>query len=487
MGGVVTGALFVFAIRWTGRLVGFASTLILARLLVPEDFGIVAMAYIVIGLADVLLDLGIGTALIQNKTPTQAHYDSAWTLGIAQSLFAMIFVACSAHWAATFFNEPRVVPVLLVLSLSFPLGALGNVGMVTYQKELRFDVEFKVVFAGKLATFMVTVAAAWITRSYWALIIGNLFGRVFGLVVSYIAHPMRPRLSIEKAREIFSFSQWVMAKNFVSFFENKTHQMVVGRRESAAQFGAYTIADEVAAMPTTELLAPLNRVLFPAFVRVKDDAEELKRVFLMAQAVQATIGIPAGVGMILVAPEAVSVLLGANWSAATPFLQAMALINVCQAVSTSGGYILLTLGHARLLTMYSAAQLALFGVVALVLMPSATAGDIAWIRLWVAGAGLLCMAFLIRTNLSNVTFHEMVKSLFRPVVGAACMFACVSALAPLMQFPPGLLLVVKIIFGALVYVGAVGLLWLLAGRPPGAEAYLLHNISTFLRTRRGAA
>ena len=129
MSSVVSGAFLTIAMRWTDRLIGFISTLILARLLAPEDFGIIAMASLVISLTDVLFDLGVNIALIQNKSPTQDHYDTAWTLRLLQSILATAIVASVAPWAADYFKEPRITLVIQVLSLSFLLSAFENIGI----------------------------------------------------------------------------------------------------------------------------------------------------------------------------------------------------------------------------------------------------------------------------------------------------------------------------------------------------------------------
>ena len=174
---VARSALITVAMRWTARLIGFVSTLILARLLAPEDFGVIAMASLVIGLADVFFELGVNVALIQNKAPSQEHYDTAWTLRIIQTTLAAIIVVIAAPLAATYFNDPRVTLVVQVMAVSLMLSGLENIGVVTFQKEMQFGREFQFLFCKRIVGFIVTIAAAWFIRSYWALVIGALAGR----------------------------------------------------------------------------------------------------------------------------------------------------------------------------------------------------------------------------------------------------------------------------------------------------------------------
>jgi lipopolysaccharide exporter len=165
---VFKGAILTVSMRWTDRLIGFGSTLILARLLVPADFGVVAMASLVVGLADVLLSLGVNVALIRNHNATPAHYNTAWTLRLAQSAIAATVVFVAAPAAALYFNDPRIIPVLRFMALGMLLVGMENIGIITFQKEMRFGLDFRFVFLKRIVGFLTTILAAWLLRSYWA-------------------------------------------------------------------------------------------------------------------------------------------------------------------------------------------------------------------------------------------------------------------------------------------------------------------------------
>src|SRR5690349_10908401 len=210
---VAKSAAFVLAARWLDRVVSVVSTIILARLLVPDDFGVVAMATIVVGLVDVFFDLGVNVALIQNRDPTPDHYDTAWTLRLMQSVFATLVVVAAVPLAVDYFKDARVAPVLRVLSLSLLIGGFEYIGILTFQKTMRFALDFRFVVLKRLAGFAVTVTAAWLLRSYWALVIGTLASSAFGVALSYVMHPMRPRARLTKMREIFAVSQWMIVRS----------------------------------------------------------------------------------------------------------------------------------------------------------------------------------------------------------------------------------------------------------------------------------
>ena len=470
---VAESALITVAMRWTDRSIAFVSTLILARLLVPEDFGVIVMASLVIGLADVFFELGVNVALIQNRTPSQEHYDTAWTLRIIQTTLAAIVVVIAAPLAATYFNDPRVTLVVRVLAVSLMLSGFENIAVVTFQKEMQFGKEFQFLFCKRIVGFIVTIVAAWVIRSYWALVIGALAGRTFGVALSFAMHPMRPRLSLKKFRDIFAVSQWMLVRSIGGYLQLKLHYAIVGARESASVLGAYSLASEISALPTSELLAPINRVLFPAFVRVKHDLVELKRVVLLAQGVQTMIAMPAAIGLILVSSEAVLLLLGEKWMSAVPFVKVFALISFLTSIATSGTYVLITLGKIRLIAISSWVLVGLFATLALVVFPEAGAFEIANLYLAVVTLGLIALVMLLLRELKGLRFRDIAASIIRPLIAVSIMALCVVLVARVPGLDGWWLLIAKILVGAATYSVSILTLWLMSGRPSGAESYLL--------------
>ena len=176
---------------------------------------------------------------------------------------------------------------------------------------------------------------------------------------------MRPKPSFEKIREIFSVSQWMLVFGIGRYLRMKLHRLLVGRWESASVMGAYSLADDISLMPSTAVLAPVNRALFPAFSKVQESERRLKEIFLLAQGVQTLIAVPAAAGLALVAEEAVAMLLGPTWQQAVPFVQLLALISIAQALTNSGTYTLLALGKARVNAIFVWTQVILFITLAL--------------------------------------------------------------------------------------------------------------------------
>ena len=476
---VTTGALLTVAMRWADRAVGFVSVLLLARLLTPADIGIIAMASLVIGLADMLLDLGVHVPLIRNPRATQAHYDTAWTLRLIQTGLATALLVWAAPHAADYFGDPRVQPVLQILAFSLVLGGFENIGVIAFHKEMQFGAEFRFRLIRRLTGFAVTISAAWLLRSYWALVLGTLTGAVLGVTLSYLMHPMRPRFGLSKLGEILAISQWMLVRGIGEYLHQNLHRILVGRWASAATLGAYTLANEIASMPSTELLAPMNRALFPAMAKAQADPSELQRLFLLALGVQAMVAIPAALGLALVAAQAVPLLLGDKWLEAIPLLQLLALVGVAQALTAAGSYVMLVLGKMVHAALVFWGQVLLFVLLILLVLPGAEAATIAALRLAAALASIALSLWLLRQVFPIVRLGDLVAVTYRPLIAALGMALSLVAIDHWLVASPLVLIVVKMFAGAVVYSLVVLLSWRSAKLPSGAEAWLFAKINGY--------
>lgn len=470
------GAVLVVAMRWTDRLIGFASTLVLARLLLPEDFGIVAMASLVVGLIDTLLDLGVGSALIQNKDAAREEFDTAWTLRLMQAVLAAVSIWLLAPLAAEYFRDARVFDVIRVMAFAILIGGFENIGIVAFQKNMEFGRDFKFFFFRRIAGFVVTIALAFWLHSYWAMVIGAIVGRTVGVMISYWLHDYRPRFSLVRLREIWSFSQWILIRNLGDYGVMQIDKFLVGRRTDASTMGSYSLADEIASMPSTELLAPLSRVLFPAFVNVADDPEKLRSAFSKAIGVQSLIALPAAAGLYMIAADAVLLLLGERWQKAIPLVQTLALVSLFSAMTYAGSYLLLALGKVSVQATLSWLKLGLMVLLAIIIFPGAGAQEVAYIKLVTTALGLVLFGALVLHYVAALRLSDFVQHTWRPILSAAIMVLVLAV------FPrtDGLALLAQVILsiavGAGVYAISIFFLWRVSGCGDGAESYLLEQI-----------
>lgn len=476
---VLKGAAWSVALRWTMRLLSLVSTVILARMLMPADFGLVAMAMLVVAFVEAWLSFGLGTALIQNQNATREHYDTAWTLRILQSVVVAGGIAAAAPLAAAYYNEPRVTSVLWVLCPALILSGFSNVGVVAFRKELEFHKEFGLQITGKLLGFLITVGAALWLRSYWALVIGIVAGYAVGCALSYAMHPYRPRFSLARFRDLWSYSQWMLVRSIGHFAEMRADEVIVAGLGSTRQMGLYTVAAEIGRLPGSEISAPLNQALVPGFAKIQHDTHRLATAYLNVLGTVSAVTIPAGIGLALVAQEAVPILLGRQWMDAVPLLVFLAISGAVRTGESLSISLFLGAGRPKFAAASSWLSAALLVGLALPLVGTHGAEGVAMAAL---AGGVVLMLFIFRsvTRVAKITVPHIVARLWRPLAASALMAVAVLAVP---ESGGGALvdLIVKVSVGVTVYCAALLLAWRLAGCPDGAERFYLDQLRTRLK------
>lgn len=484
---LMRGTLWSVGMRWSLRLMGLVSTLIVARLLSPADFGLVAMASLVMGLVETFLDADAANALLRTPNASKQFADSAWTIKVIQSAIVALAVAIAAPFAAEYFNEPRVAPVIWASIISILFSGFGSVGPLMARKELNFSLEVKVMLISRVATLVATIALALAWHSYWALVVGGLVGQVVGFIAGYRLHPYRPRFTFSHARELWGFSQWMLVSGIGIFFARKLDGFVVGRVGTAQSLGIYNIAMEIGQMVTMELGAPLNRALLPVLSTLHGEPQRMRDALMKTVAAVNTVTLPAGIGLALVSNLIVPVVLGRAWVAAIPFLALFSVIGAVRFVIGPYYTLFMTLGLSRTLAFMSWLELVLFAALAAVFWSRGIEG-IAYARL--GSTILIVIVWLELGRRHGLHLGSLIRAIARPAIGCGLM-ALALWLAPLPNWNDVILLAARIAIGGTVYVGWIAASWIAIGRPDGLENHAIAQIasirSTILRlAKRGS-
>jgi O-antigen/teichoic acid export membrane protein len=468
------GSAWMVALRWSVRGLGLVSAFVLARLLSPADFGLVAMAMVVVGLVEVFGQAGQQLALIRIPQPTRADYDSAWTLGIIVAVAVTLVLWAVAPLTALYFHEPRATWLVRLLALRPLLAGLDNIGVVAFRSELRFSREFAFQVLQRFGVMGVTIGGAVLLRNQWALVAGILGGQLLGVALSYWLHPYRPRLSLARARGLLSFSGWMLLVNVAQYVHDKADEMVVGGIASADAMGRYAVSSDAGTAPTIEVVLPATRALFPVFARISDDRAAVRAAYLDVFAAACLISVATGTGMALVAGDFVRVAFGSQWLAAVPLVRILAVAGGLYGIMHNGITVLGATGHARLSGLLTASR-----SVALVpaLIVAGLFGGVAGIA---AARTLMTLLFIpgiciAIARVLPVTLGDMALRTWRPLLAAIAMVGVVLAVQTAAPDIAWLRLGLAIGAGALAYLGTVLLLWRAAGRPAGLEAALLRQ------------
>lgn len=469
---ILTAGIWSVAMRWSIRFLGIFSTLVLVRLLVPEDFGLVAMAMIVVGLTSVLLEFGVNMAIIQSDHASPALYNSAWTLRIFQSMVVTILIILVIPFAITYFHEPRIAMVLNVIAVSVLINGFENIGVVAFQKELDFEKDFKFMVVKKVLTVAVTLVLAFYLHNYWSLVFGILLGSLLSVVFSYFISSYRPKIEFSEIKALWAFSQWVLVRNIGAYLQTRLDQIIIGNRLGTEVMGVYTVSDEIAALPTSEILTPINRVLFPAFSLVKNNKLKLKKLFLDAYQFQCLLAIPMGCGLFMLADAVVTIVMGEKWLMAIPLIKVLALVGIALALRHSPSSLLTAIGKVKLIAIGVWVQLFCFFSLAVFAFPMAGMVGIALIRLLMSSLQTgVFIWILVNQGLSS--FRQLLQALWRPILASLIMMGGLFLYQSIFTKIAFIHILIQIIFGALIYIVAVFLLWFLAKKPQGLEQTLI--------------
>jgi O-antigen/teichoic acid export membrane protein len=472
------GSAWMVALRWAMRGLGLLSTFVLARLLSPGDFGLVAMAMLVVGLVEVFSHAGQELALIRLEHPTNADFDSAWTLGLLVGLAVALVLWAVAPLAGLYFHEARAASLIRLLAWRPLIGACANIGVVAFRKDLRFAREFGFQVAQRVATIFLTIGCALVWRDERALLAGLLGGPALGVAISYALHPYRPSLSLARARGMLAFSGWMLLVNVAQYFHDKADEMVVGAVADAGAMGRYSVAADAATAPTVEVVLPVTRALFPVFARIGADRAAVRKAYLDVFSAACLVSVATGGGMALVADDFVRVALGDKWISAIPLVRLLAIAGGLYGIMHNGITVLSATGHARLSGLLSASRTLLLApaLIAAGLLGSVEA--IAATRVAMTLAFIPGIFFAIARVLP-VTPADMILRLWRPLAAGVAMAVVVLTVQAALGPNPWLRLFVSAGAGALAYGGAVLLLWRVAGRPAGLEDAVVARLAVW--------
>ncbi|MFV0276145.1 MAG: oligosaccharide flippase family protein, partial [Parahaliea sp.] len=325
---IVSGTIWMFAMRWAMQLIGFVSTIILARLIAPQDFGLIAMAMIVVALLDTLSSTSVDLAIIRERDPDKKLYNAGWTLQLFQNTLVALAMVALAPLAVDYFDEPRIRHILYLLAVSQLVAGSKNIGILDFRKELDFDREFRFSVYVKLSGFLATVGLAFIFRDYRAILFGTILKSASECFLSYAMNAYRPRLAIAGMGRIWSFSQWLLVSAVIGVINGKASQFVIGGSLGATVLGLYYVALDFGTLFINEIVMPLRRALFPNLSLLLYDPVSFNRHALAVIGVVAIACMPIGVGLHLVAGEMVVLLLGSQWLEAAPLLRWTAFLGI---------------------------------------------------------------------------------------------------------------------------------------------------------------
>lgn len=360
---VVRAGFWAFALRITSRLFGLARTIVLARLLAPNDFGLYGIALLSLSALETFSQTGLNQALIQKKGDTKPYLDTAWTVQVIRGFVLAAILVVGAPLVGSFFAEPRAVLLVRVLGAGVLLKSLQNIGVVYFRKDLEFHKQFIYEFSGTFADLAVAIPAAFILRSVWALVFGLLAGNLVRMVVSYFIHSYRPHLGFnrEQFKELFSFGRWILGSSILVFLVTQGDDILVGKLLGVAALGFYQLAYRISNMPATEITHVISQVTFPAYSKLQDTVSKLRNAYLKVLQLTAFISIPLAGLIFILAPDFTKIFLGEKWMPMVPAMQILVLAGLIRSIMATTGPIFEAVGKPGIATRLQVVRLIVLG------------------------------------------------------------------------------------------------------------------------------
>ena len=343
-----TAAGWQFLSRGLSTGLQMITSIVLARVLMPKDFGIVAMAMIVTGCAGVFSNLGLGQALVQRREITDEHLRSAFWGTLVMGVLLCGVVVVIAPWVGAYFHEPRIVPVLRLTALTFVLSPFAVVPRSLLQRKLDFRTPLSAGLASSLACGAVGITMALLGYGYWSLVGARLVGELVSTVALCILTRYTPPLipAVRGIRDLYSFGVGVTGSGLFNYLAGNADYFVVGRMLDAAALGLYTRAYTLIIMPIALVNASIAPVLFPAFSRLQDDPERLRKAYGRVLTVIALVGFPALALLGVSAPELIPAVIGDQWRGAIIPTQILVLGGILRTITNPVGALVRGVGGA---------------------------------------------------------------------------------------------------------------------------------------------
>jgi len=425
----------ISGIKWSSishfgrRGLSLVTNVILARLLAPADFGLVAMAAVIIGFIELFKDLGTASAVIQRKDMSEALLASIFWLNAGFGLLATIVVYLLSPLAGAFYREPQVVPIMQALSVSLLLSGLSNLQNSLLERALEFEKLARIEIGTALFATIVGVTAAFLGLGAWSLVYQMLVGNLTATIFLWRASRWRlsGRFRWAEIRGVMGFSLNLTGFSIFNYFARNADKFLIGRFLGSQDLGLYDLAYRLMQYPMQGISAVIGRVMFPLFSRIQDDDRQFGYVYLKVVSAIAFIAFPLMLGLMAVASPFVLTLFGAAWAPVIPLLLILAPLGAVQSVGTTVCVIFVAKGRTDWLVWW--------GVGACILIVLSFVVGLAWGILGVTASYAMTSlllsypSFAIPFRLIKLRMRELGRVLWRPALCSLIMFAIVAGAA----------------------------------------------------------
>lgn len=476
----IKNALWHYSTFATSKAVVFISTVFLARLLSPDDFGLMALALTIMNYLDIVGELGIGAALIYRQGDPEKTADAAFIVSLVSGVVLTAGAWLIGPLVAAFFNEPRVLDLFRVLSLSLVIASLGNIQGALLSKQLNFQGHLIPQTGRTVVKGLVSVVGAVMGMGAWSLVAGQIAGVVTSTVLYWIASRWRPRFTFDLAiaRELTVYGLQIVLASILGGFLSNVDYLFIGRFQDPAQLGLYTMGFRLPELIILSLVVVIGQAIFPTYARLQENNDAVQNGYLILLRYVSMFTVPLGIGMVIITPDFVPLVFTDKWAATIPVMQVLALYAVAWSLSYNAGDIYKATGRTKIINQIAVVRL-IVTVPVLWLCAQVSIQAVALGQLFTAVV-LTLFTLAVATRVLKVRFRAMLSAMLPAAVSAAVMFVGTTFVLGAFMMDSGhvLRLAVAISCGVVLYIGTfwivsretlVQALSLLKKRQPAAE------------------
>ena len=366
---VIQGAFWTAGSLLGTQLLNFLATLILAKLLVPSDFGIVAIAQLIVTIAQIVRDLGLAQALIYRAGDIEEAASTAFFLVLIWGVLLCLLIGATASQTAFFFNEPRATAVIRVLAFTLVISSFGVVPSALLEKALEFKKKVLPEFFPVVVYAFIAIGLAALGLGIWSIVWGRIGQAALSAILMWKASHWRLKFSFEAriAREILGYGKHILGGSILNMVFLYIDNAFVGKILGATALGYYTFAFAMANLPTQSVTPVVNKVAFPSYVQLRDRKLDLGHAYLRSLKLVSLITFPATLGLAAISPKFLHTLYGHKWDPSIVLIQILSFYALARSIGALPGNIFLSIGKQYLIPRL---MLIYVGTVGLLLGPA---------------------------------------------------------------------------------------------------------------------
>ena len=358
----VQNTFIVFTLTLFNRGLNFITKIILARILFPEDFGLVAIASFIINGITLFREMGIESAIIYRKDKIREASDTAFMIlpFIGIVLYSTIFLL--APYVAEFYGEEIVGDIIRVSGLTLLFLSVSSVPITLFSKELDFRKRMAPEVTSTIAYAVTTIVMAVSGYRVWSIVYGGVISGFVGLVTIWMTTSYKPKIRFNKkiARELIGYGRYVLGAQIVIFILSNGDNAVIGKILGFTVLGYYSMAYSIGNLPATNITHILGKILFPTYSKIQDDKDKLKAMFLRIFRYVSVVTLPLSLAIFILAPDFIEFILGSKWTPSLPALRILCLYGLIRSLNATTGGLFIATGEAKFQRDVSILQLLLF-------------------------------------------------------------------------------------------------------------------------------